>query len=239
MMQKLAYDNSIRNLNLLMNVEVKTMYEVTDTLDFTPILYNPLDLESQMLSSNQNVKNQYINYEILKKDARLSKAQMYPVISVNAGSSLSDSRFQIGDFPCVNGLVLNYYANFSLSFNLFNGHKTQTQIRNAKIQEQIAELKIEQMKFSLKNNLNSIYDIYNMRLNIYRLQKKTLDNSKKNLELAERQYQQGIINSFNYRDIQLQFLNAGISLLETIYQIIESNTEMTRLTGGLLSEFQN
>jgi hypothetical protein len=43
-----------------------------------------------------------------------------------------------------------------------------------------------------------------------------------------------VINSFNYRDIQLIYLNASIRRLQAVYNLISSRTQLTRITGGFL-----
>lgn len=236
LMQKIAYDNALRNLKLLLQLGDSVEITLADKLTFEKTDYQLSDLKAKMLGGNQNILNQYINLEIIKRDIKLAKSQMYPVISFSLGGNATSSRFKIADFPAQNGLNINYYGNFSLSYNLFNGGKVKTQIENAKIQEEIANLNIEEAKLNLTTQLTTQYEFLQARQTILALAKETFKNASLSLTIAEDKYKTGIINSFEYRDVQLAFLNAGINSLEATYSLIDTHTELLRLTGGLVSE---
>jgi outer membrane protein TolC len=161
---------------------------------------------------------------------------MYPTVGFALGANATNSRFKIADFPAQNGLNINYYGNFSLSFNLFNGGKVKRQIANAGIQEEITNLNIDEAKLNLKSQLNTQHRLYETRKIILGLVKETFNNSRTNLLIAKEKYQTGVISSFDYRDIQLTFLNSGIATLEASYNLTDVHTELLRLTGGLIGE---
>ncbi len=236
MMQEIAVRNALRNLNVLMAADSEIQYELSDNLfdDFPS--YQLDDLKTKMESNNQNLKNQYINTEIFKQDVKLAKSTMYPVVSFNAGASANRSSYRIGDFPPMAGTNINYYGNFSLTFNLFNGGKVKRAIQSADIQTKINELQIDELKQSLNRDLTQAYELYEMRLKVYQLNQEAVEVAQKNLISAEAKYEAGTYNSFNYRDVNLAYLNAGIAVLEAVYNLIDSKTELTRLTGGLLSD---
>ncbi len=54
------------------------------------------------------------------------------------------------------------------------------------------------------------------------------------MSISEDKYRSGVINSFNYRDIQLIFLSASYQRLNAVYNLISSKTGLTRITGGFL-----
>lgn len=236
LLQEIAYENALRNLKLLLKIDETVELTLTDKLIATTEQYDIKELETKMLSNNANIKNQYINLEIVKQDVRLAKSQMYPTLGFSLGANATSSRFKISDYPAQNGLNINYYGNFSLSFNLFNGGKVRRQLENASIQEEITNLNIDEAKMSLKGQLFTQYKMYEARKAIANLVKETFNNSKVNLNIAKEKYEAGVINSFDYRDIQLTFLNAGIATLEASYNLTDVHTELLRLTGGLIEE---
>lgn len=236
LLQEIAYENALRNLKLLLKIDETVELTLTDKLIATTEQYDIKELETKMLSNNANIKNQYINLEIVKQDVRLAKSQMYPTLGFSLGANATSSRFKISDYPAQNGLNINYYGNFSLSFNLFNGGKVRRQLENASIQEEITNLNIDEAKMSLKGQLFTQYKMYEARKAIANLVKETFNNSKVNLNIAKEKYETGVINSFDYRDIQLTFLNAGIATLEASYNLTDVHTELLRLTGGLIEE---
>ena len=45
-----------------------------------------------------------------------------------------------------------------------------------------------------------------------------------------------MINSFTLRDIEIAYLNSGISYLQAAYNLNESYLELMKITGGILQE---
>ena len=131
----------------------------------------------------------------------------------------------------------DFYANFSLSFNLFNGGRTRKAIQAAQIQEEIGKLGIDQMKQSLSNAMVTIFEMYSIRKQLLSVADLSLEKAKLNLELSTERFKSGAINSFNFRDIQLIYINAEFNRLEAVYNLLDANTEILRLSGSIISEF--
>ena len=236
MLQEIALNNARRNLNIIMGADADARYDLADDLFENFPAYEMAELSQKMESNNQNLKNQYINAEIFRQDVKLAKASMYPVISFNTGASMNTSSYRIAEFPAQSGTNINYYGNFSLSFNLFNGGKVKRAIQNANIQTKINELQVGELKQTLNRDLIQAHELYEMRRKIYSLNQEAVQVAKLNLISAKEKYELGVINSFNFRDVNMTYLNAGISVLESLYNLIDSKTELTRLTGGLVQQ---
>ncbi len=241
------YNNAIRNLNLLMGVDVDDVYHLTDSLEVEPQSFEREDLFARMTSNNNNLKNQYLNQEIFKRDVLLAKSSMYPIVSINLNGSsnrqlqdLSSAVFasgQTGDSG-IKSSTLNYTAGITLNFTLFNGGRIKTQLENARVNEQIALIQVSELKASLKNNLISNLDQYNLRATLLSIAKENVETATLNLQLANDRYRNGTISSFDYRDIQINYLLSSLSYLQAIYNVIETETELMRLTGGLSATYE-
>lgn len=237
--QELAYKNAIKNLNLFMGVEINLKWNLTDKLLPENTLYNYKELESKMLGNNTNIKNQVVNIEILKQDISLAKASMFPVVSFNSGASYNTSRLQINDFPMPgantsNSANINYFANFTVGFKIFDGGKVKRAIQAVQIQEDITNLNMDKLKHQLTQELANHYEIYNTRIAIFKVNLKSFDVAKRSFEIAQLRKNSGIINSFDLRNIEMVYLQTGTALFEAIYNIQESKTNLTRLTGGII-----
>ncbi|MEQ8363306.1 MAG: TolC family protein [Cyclobacteriaceae bacterium] len=240
------YNNSVRNLNLLMGVDVDETFELSDSLTVAPQQFDRDDLFARMTSNNSNLKNQYLNQEIFKRDVLLARSGMYPLVSLNLNGSsnrqtqdLSSAVFasgQTGDSG-IKSSTLNYTAGITLSFTLFNGGKIRTQLENARVNEQIALIQVSELKASLKNNLISNFDQYNLRSSLLSIAKENVETATLNLQLATDRYRNGTISSFDYRDIQINYLTSSLNYLQAIYNVIETETELMRLTGGLSAAY--
>ncbi|MCB9335837.1 MAG: TolC family protein [Flavobacteriales bacterium] len=237
LLQDLAFKNALRNLNMLMAIDVEKQFLLTDKLILPNVDFDLEKIKSKMLFNNQTLKNQYINQEILKKDKDLIKANLFPVVSFGSGTNYSLSSFEQGQFSSKGNTSLSYYANISLSFKLFDGHKNHRLYNNMRIKEEIAQLTSDQMKLKLINSLATNYNLYTTRKDILRLTGQTLEAAEVNLKIATEKFQKGTIGSFEYRGIQQEYLDAAITQFEATYNALNTYTDIVRLTGGIVEEF--
>jgi len=237
LLQKVNVKNALRNLNLVLGEPAEKEYRLTDTFTVEMHEYRLENLLDKLLKDNKNLKNQYINQAILKKDIAFQRSALFPILSLNSGINRFGSRLKYEGVPAVNSTSYDYYVNFSVSLNLFNGGNTRRAIANAKIQEKIGQLKTEEMELTLSNFLRTTFELYNVKKQLYTVAEERIKSAKLNMEISGEKFKAGAINSFNYRDVQLIYLNAAFGKLEAIYDLIDTHSELMRLTGGVISEY--
>lgn len=236
--QELTYDNSLRSLGQLIGLEPGELVEPSDNLKTDFQSYTLEDLRSKMFGNNLTLKNQFINLEILQRDVELARANRYPQIGLSMGSTYSTNRFRLESLDPRSGTQLDYYANFSLNFTLYDGGSVTRGIENAEINQQVARIGIEQMEQSMDYQLVNALALYDMRLQMLDLAEEVLATSKRNLDIAEEKFRNGTLNSFNYRDVQVAYLNASFSRTQALFSLLDSETALTRLTGGIVDMVQ-
>ncbi|MCB0492168.1 MAG: TolC family protein [Cyclobacteriaceae bacterium] len=87
LLQGIVYKNSLRQLNLLLNEDMKTNFELVDSLEYQHEMYDYENLRAKMVSSNTNLKNQFLNQEILRSNTKLQQANMSPTVALNLGGN--------------------------------------------------------------------------------------------------------------------------------------------------------
>lgn len=235
--QRININNAYRNLNLLMGVDIASVYTLTDTLseEFEEFSYR--SMRKKMLSSNQTLMNQFMTNRLRAQELKSFKAQQLPSLNLNASSSYITGRFGLSNGETRNTTgVLEYSANLTLSFNIYNGDETRRQVEVAKINTFIADMQEKDLRNSLENDLLTAYDTYQQLLQTLDIRKAAVENANQNLEIATERFQSGLINSLDFRDIQAQFLTANFNKYQTIRDLKEIETELIRLTGGLLQQ---
>lgn len=237
LLQNLKVKNAWLSFRLLLGERSDTEYELTEEFTFSERDYELKDLMEKMMSDNRTLKNQYINQEILKKDISYQKSALYPSLSLNSGFDHFNTRAKYEGLPETYSYNYDYYANFTLSFNLSNGGNVKRAIRNAQIQEKIGELTLEEMEIGLGNQMINYYDLFYIKKQLYQVALVSEETAQLNLQISGDKFKSGAINSFNYRDVQLLYLNAAIGKLEAIYDLIDTHTELLRMTGGIISEY--
>ncbi len=238
LMQQMNIKSSETSLYLLLGINDGQKYNIDDELLIPLYDYPVSDLLSKMKSNNKTLQNQYINLKILNNSTRLNKSTIYPRLMFNAGTDNFNNRLKYVDQDPVTGNSFDYYANFSLSFNLFNGGRTRRNIQNAKIQEEIASIQTDEIVHKLENILINLHELYQVRKQLIAVADENLISSELNLSISYDKFKAGTINSFNYRDIQIIYLNTALNRLTAVYNLIDTHTELLRLTGGIINEYE-
>ena len=237
LLQKQNLNKSIKNFNLVLGVDVNSKWILTDSMETKTQIFNYNNLLEKALDNNTNIINQSINNEIIKQEISIAKSAYYPNISVNSGAAFNQSTYDVGNsgFTGNNtGETLNYYANISINFRLYDGGKYRKLLQESQIRKDINNINLEKQKRSVTNKLSNNYEKYNNSIIIFNLNKKAFEISKINYQLANDKVNRGIINSFDYRDIEIAYLNSGISFLQSIYNLNESYLELVKITGGII-----
>jgi len=65
-----------------------------------------------------------------------------------------------------------------------------------------------------------------------------LEAAKLNLQLSKERFDSGAINSFNYRDVQIGYITIAQRQLEAIYNLIDSQTALLRMTGTIIQQYE-
>ncbi len=237
MLQGVAYKNALRDLKYLMAVPNDSQFNLTDDFSAIPVEYSLDSLSTQMMANNKGLKNQYVNQNLLKNAVALAKSDYYPSLSFAGG--VSGSRTGV-DYD-VRGIswntAVNYYGNFTLSFNLFSGGNRKRALKIAEIDQQIGDVELGQMKHELGNQLSNIYEFYLVRKELLSVANENLATAELNLQISKEKYESGAINSFNFRDVQNVYLNAALRELEAVYNFIDTHTSLLRLTGTIIQQY--
>ena len=234
MNQEVLLRNSIRNLNFLMGESptltwIFTQAFVADTSD-----YVMADLLERMKASNQTLKNQYTSLLLAEKETSLRRANYSPTLSLGAGVDMSESWTSTGTQPTVNNGSMSPYGNLRLSWDIYSAGVRRRSVEVARINEDVARVEIREMEHALTNELYNLLDYYQVRTALLNVAEENLAAAELNLQISEEKYRSGVINSFNYRDIQLIYLSAAIGRLRAVYNLVDSRTRLTRITGGFL-----
>lgn len=236
--QKVSYENALRTLNYIMAVDEDMMWELNTPLETDLPVYEIEDLQAKMLSGNQNLKNQYLYQSLLEKETSQARSNFYPSLSLNAGISHTNyENYYSGQSSNMIQRSYDGYAGLTLSFNIFNGGITRRSVQIAKINEEMSGVQTDQMVHSLKNQMAQVYSDFLVQKEVLDLAGEQLAAAKLNLDLSAEKLQNGSINSFNYRDVQTVYMNAALARFRAIYDLVQSNTNLLRITGGIINEY--
>ncbi len=236
--QKVAFDNSVRTLNYVLGIKDNTMWELTSEIKSDLPDYTLADLSNKLLSNNTTLKNQYINQSLLAKETSLAKSNYFPTLSLNGGVSQTNRNiYYLENTPDTKSTYSDVTVGLNLSYTIFNGGQRKRSVQIANIEEESGMVEIEQMEHSLQNQLMQIFSTYEVQKELVILANEQEEAAKLNMDMAEEKLKTGVIDSFDFRDIQINYLNAAIQKLNAMYNVVESQTDLTRITGGIIDEY--
>ncbi len=96
----------------------------------------------------------------------------------------------------------NTNLSVSLSYTIYNGGIRKQGLQVAKLQKEITGVQTEEMEQEMRIPLRQELDFYQVRQEQLELAVENLEAAGLNMELSRERYQNGTINSFNYRDVQ-------------------------------------
>ncbi len=242
-LQQNMVESAFRNLNQAMGEDNLGMqYTLTDSLGYEAPDYVYEDLKERMFSNNNNLQNLYIARSLSGVEREMAESDKYPRISINTGANLSGNVFKLnGENPNTKepydaawGNNFNYYLNLSATYNIYNGKNRKRAIENAQIEEMIAQINIEDLKRSLSNKLLNTLETYNNQKQLVSINRDRVDNAIKNIEISQERFRNGLITSFEYRDVQLSYIRAFQTQLTAVFDLKNTEIELIRLIGGLV-----
>ena len=235
LIQDISYKNSMRNLILLMNDTTYNDFILTDEIDLALGDINFIDAKGEMFANNQNLKNQYISLKLQNTQTGLQRSFLYPTLSFQAGANpgwskirnLKDSNLEIETQS------LSYYGNLNLRYTLFNNWKNKRAVEVSMIQEEIAELSLENMKKSLSNTLQNLIELYSVRVQLASISQENVIYAEKAYKLAEDRYNLGTINSINLASFQTTYQNTMIQHYENLFNRMDTYLEIYKMSGKI------
>ena len=233
--QEIAIKDAMRTLNFIMAEKDNPYWTLTEEFKFEEKEFIVSNMIDRMLAHNQVLKNQYINQSLKEQDRKIKESDLLPDLYLSGGISNNYSRSKTSGSDASSSNTFYPYGNLSLSYDIFTGGVRNTAIKVAELNEKIEQVQADEMIHNLSNSVLGIYDNYLLKKELLLIAEENLEVAEMNLSISEEKFKNGSITSFEYRDIQLIFLNAAQNRLSAIYDLIDIETELTRLTGGFIS----
>lgn len=242
-LQKISYENSLRNLYILMNLpdSVQPEYRLTDGLDALLPEVDLSNAEEDLFASNANLKNQYINLELQQTNTAFRRSFLYPTLSFSAGAQPTWARIQEiqNNSFSANTNTLTYYGNLNLRYTLFNNWKNKRAVEVSQIQEEIASMNVESMKKTLRSTLTNLIDLYEARQDLVSISQENMVYAQKAYDLAEKRFDLGAMNSVDLANFQTSYQNTMIQHYENLFNRMDTYLEIYKMTGKISLEYSN
>jgi outer membrane protein len=243
LLQNLSYENSLRNLVLLMNNSedstFNTLPVLSDKLEMVLPVIDRDKLSADLFENNQNLKNQFLALELQETNVEFQRSFLYPTLALqlSANPSYGQLRQLSGGMPgnptTFSTQTLTYSGNLTLRYNIYNNWKSKRAVEVAKIQTEIGAMNVEKLKNTLRVNLTNQLSLYDIRNSLVTVSRENLEYATKAYELAQKRFDLGTVNSIDLIVFQTNYQNTLLQHYENLFNRLDTYLEIYRLSGNL------
>lgn len=247
--QRLNYEVATQNLLQVMGAEdVEQDLVLATPLAFTGEAFDEPGLITRLQNNNAQLRTLAINRDLAGIQTELIQTEYKPTVSLITGAGYDVSvatgtqTFDFGgdqpsreqDLPGVAARTLSGNLGVGVNYLLYDGKARKVREQTARLQEITAGLEYDASSQQLKAQLRNAVDRHNNQIQLVRIAEELIANAERNIEVAEERFRGGTINSFDYRIIQLNLVNAENQLLNALLNLKNTEVEVLRLTGQVV-----
>ncbi|OSZ81658.1 transporter [Chitinophagaceae bacterium IBVUCB2] len=224
--------NGYYGLKVLMGMPVKDELVLTDKLTEDQIKEGILEKSIYSYEDRKEYQYAQIGKTLNDYNVRRYKLSQIPTVSLNALYAKNAQRdkwnfFGRGDWFSVSNINLN------INIPIFNGFITKSKIAQAQLEGKKIDNQLDALKLSIDNEVE-------IARNNYRTAITTMDYQKKNMELAEKVYQQtkkkyeiGTGSQMEINTAQTDMKTAQTNYITALYDAIIAKVDFMKATGKL------
>lgn len=225
--------NAKRDLKLVLGESYTIDYNVETEVDFM------LQLKKDSLFQKAKSRNIALlqaekNIAISKLDVNSGRSAYLPTVGLIGSYGWNKNNNNAASFVAVSANT-GLSGGLNLSWNLFNGGSTINRVRNAKISLETQQLQKENILLSIERDFNNAWDDYLNKLEIYNIQENNIVTAQNNFERTQEKFKLGQVNSIEFRQAQLNLLNAELSSSAAKYDAKLSELTLLQISGELLN----
>ncbi|MFO7847344.1 MAG: TolC family protein [Balneolaceae bacterium] len=228
---ELALNQAKRNLLVLIgespaqDLSADQEISLDDELSLDTLLHSALSDNSRLSATN-------IESERARLQLQQSRAARYPELSTQASYNYNRRSSDAGQFTFQE--TDGFTAGVALSFNIFDGFRRNIEIQNNEILLKNSREQYELVEKEIESALLNAYDTYTTNLLLYEKQELNIQTAEVNFDRTRLAFEQGQVSNTDFREAQLNLLEARQELISRRADAKLSEIELLRLAGKLL-----
>ncbi|MGH1385101.1 TolC family protein [Kordia sp.] len=225
--------NAKRDLNVILGNKLTQDFNVNTDISFLFQL-DKEDLWTKTQANNVSLLRADKNIDISTLDVKSNRSQYLPTVGLTGSYGWNKNNNNAASFVTVSTNT-GLSGGINLTWNLFDGGSTLTRVKNAKIALENQQLQKEQILIDLERNFNNAWDDYKNKVLIYELQEENIKTAQNNFSRTKEKFKIGQVNSIEFRQAQLNLLNAELSRNQAKYNAKLAELVILQLSGDLLN----
>ncbi len=227
-------ENSKRSLNVLLGRDTRTNFRVDTTVVFDTVLYKK-ELEDNLIKNNVRILQAQKEVSIGRYDTKIQQSGRIPRLDLSSSYIWNKNNNNAASFVAgsqSNGLR----AGLNLAWPIFDGGRTRTEVQNAKINEQSRVLEKELTFQEVQRDFDNAWGDYRNKLFVLKAQEQNLSTNRINFNRTKEQYQLGRVTSIEFRQAQINLLNAQNNKNQAKYESKIAEMQLLQLSGEFLDK---
>ena len=226
-------NNAKRDLNFVLGSAIPQDFTIKTDVAFNT-LYKKEELLSRAKSNNVSILQVNKNIDINKLGVKSETSAYLPTVGLSGSYGWNKNNNNAASFSSYS-INTGLSAGVNLRWDLFDGGSTTTRVRNAKINLETQNILKEQLLVSVVRDFNNAWEDYENKLSIYKLQERNIITSQNNFDRTQEKFKLGQANSIEFRQAQLNLLNAELSGNQAKYLAKIAEMQMLQICGELLN----
>lgn len=221
------YNLALLTLSQILQVSYKGFQVEMINVDMpsSALLYNDIQPILDFAFSNRNeIKIAKKGIEQAELNTEVNKAGYMPSVSFSYGfgSNVFYSNLADNEASFFNQLNDQKAHSFSLGLNIpiFSQFQNKTAVAKAHIQEQTAQLELEQAKLDLEATIQNAFTDAQAAFKAYEASKKAMTAQELAFKNSQERYTFGAMNAFDLEQSRIQYINAQSKLINAKYDFI-------------------
>ncbi len=209
---------------------IKDTLVLTDSVTYDEIRNGVLDATLYNYSDRKEYQYAELGKKLSEYNIKRYKLTYYPTVALSSNYSLIRQSDKFGFGGSWNP---SSQIGLRVSVPIFDGYARAARVQRARLELEQTENRIEELKLSIDSDVQQAINNYSTAL-------VTLDNQKRNMELAEKVYGQtkkkyeiGTGSTIEINDADTELRIAQTNYINALYDAIISKIDFLKATGKL------
>ncbi|WP_420320404.1 TolC family protein [Flagellimonas sp.] len=226
--------NTMRDLNLVLNQDLEEQFAADTTVNFVPGLQME-DMHNTAKSNNVRLQLAEKDLNILNYNVKAAKSVFLPTVGLTGTYGWNESTNNSPLAFLIQNTSTGLTGAVNLSWNIFDGGRGITGIKNVKIGYENQALLKKQIELEVERDIRNSWDSYTNALYVLEVQEKNLQTNQDNFNRTDERYKLGQVTSIEFRQAQLNLLNAELAKSQAKYSAKLAELQMLQVSGELLN----
>jgi outer membrane protein TolC len=230
-LQQQQLQNAKISLNELLGRQATADFTVSDTILVDQTM-NLETLRESVIQRNSALLLAQRNRNLTYLEAKALRAERLPRLSLTGDYTYSRNEAQVGF--ALSNRAAGYTYGARVSMNILNGFDQTRRIQNAKVQQDIANYRLDELKIQLEADLQRAFNDYRNSLDLIELEQQNLEVARQNIDIALERYKLGVSTPLELREVQRNAVATESRLIEAEYRAKLAEIELLRLSSRIL-----